>query len=115
MGECAMSKELLDEMQIVLKRKDITEGCEEFVMGAYNIGAISARETEGFLHPMKQLVGHCMRDFEKCKEPTSSFVQRFLRKGVAVHDTPDVVDDNAVKAFTTVSSASFSSASSSSS
>jgi len=66
--ERKMDRGLLEELRWVRKRKDITEALERFVMGAYKDGAISAREAESILKPLREQIAKCMQEIQNTKD-----------------------------------------------
>jgi len=55
-----LGPELFKELQTLYKRKKITEGLSNFVLGAHHDCAISAFEAHKILHPLHDHVAECM-------------------------------------------------------
>jgi len=66
--ERKMDRGLMEELRWVRKRKDITEALERFVMGAYKDGAITAREAESILKPLREQIAKCMQEIQNTKD-----------------------------------------------
>jgi hypothetical protein len=49
------------ELEVLRKRKRITEGFSRFVSDAHEAGALSATETHAILHPLNHQIAECMK------------------------------------------------------
>merc|ERR1711948_175276 len=55
------NKECLLELEWAEKMLQVTEGLESFVMKAHEDGAISGRETDSILHPLRGKMSACLK------------------------------------------------------
>jgi len=58
----SMGSELLDSVQNLREKKDITEGLKDFVETALADGAIGAKHAESILHTLHHQISNCLRN-----------------------------------------------------
>mmetsp|Transcript_56105 Transcript_56105/g.121362 ORF Transcript_56105/g.121362 Transcript_56105/m.121362 type:complete len:1117 (-) Transcript_56105:113-3463(-) len=59
---------LMQEMKWVYERKEITESLEDFVMAAYGDGAITGKEAESMVHPLREQISQCLWRLHACAD-----------------------------------------------